>query len=216
MEDTEWTDALKKYGIIKEEPKIVPDEEIIVEEQPNNKKIDPNEDDLDDLDEEFLRSYRNKRVMEMKLESNKKIFGEVFEITAANYLQEVNQAGDGIWVVLLLYRQGHQLCHQLQEIFKELAKKNLETKFLKSIASTCMPNFPDDNLPAVLVYQNGKMIKQLIGPIIFGINSITNEVEWIIAKTGAIKTTLEEDPRKQMIASRKFYQKFNEDSEDSD
>lgn len=42
------------------------------------------------------------------------------------------------------------------------------------------------------------------------------EVEWIIAKTGAIKTTLEEDPRKQMIASRKFYQKFNEDSEDSD
>lgn len=38
-----------------------------------------------------------------------------------------------------------------------------------------MPNFPDDNLPAVLVYQNGKMIKQLIGPIIFGINSITNE-----------------------------------------
>lgn len=45
--------------------------------------------------------------MEMKLESNKKIFGEVFEITAANYLQEVNQAGDGIWVVLLLYRQGY-------------------------------------------------------------------------------------------------------------
>lgn len=40
------------------------------------------------------------------------------------------------------------------------------------------------------------------------------EVEWIIAKTGAIKTTLEEDPRKRMYASRKFYQKY--DSEDSD
>lgn len=40
------------------------------------------------------------------------------------------------------------------------------------------------------------------------------EVEWIVAKTGAIKTTLEEDPRKQMYASRKFYQKY--DSEDSD
>ena len=61
---------------------------------------------LDEQDDEFLRDYRNKRVLEMQLQSTKKLFGEVLEITAADYLQEVNKAGDGIWVVLLLYRQG--------------------------------------------------------------------------------------------------------------
>nr|XP_027202033.1 phosducin-like protein 3 [Dermatophagoides pteronyssinus] len=219
MEDTEWTEALKKYGIIKDEPKI---EEQEPPEIVETKKFEPSnsDDELEWLDEhedddDFIRNYRQKRVMEMQLKGSKKCFGDVLEISAADYIQEVNKAGDGIWVVLLLYRQGHTLCRQLQEFFKELASKFVETKFLKSIATQCIPNFPEDNLPAVFVYLNGQLVKQLIGPIVFGMESITKEeVEWIIAKTGAIKTELEEDPRKKMHASRKFYQKY--DSEDSD
>ncbi|OTF73874.1 hypothetical protein BLA29_013165, partial [Euroglyphus maynei] len=111
----------------------------------------------------------------MQLEASKQCFGEVIEITGADYIQKVNKAGDGIWVVLLLYRQGHPLCRQLQEIFKQLASQFVETKFLKSIASQCIPNFPDDNLPAVFIYLNGQLVKQLIGPIVFGMESITKE-----------------------------------------
>lgn len=33
-------------------------------------------------------------------------YGEVMEITAVDYVQEVNKAGDGIWVVLHLYKTG--------------------------------------------------------------------------------------------------------------
>lgn len=63
----------------------------------------------------------------------------------------------------------------MQEIFKELAAKFGETKFLKSIANQCIPNFPDENLPAVFVYRNGKLVQQLIGPIVFGLEAITRE-----------------------------------------
>jgi hypothetical protein len=33
-------------------------------------------------------------------------FGEVLEITGKDYIQEVNKAGEGIWVILHLYKQG--------------------------------------------------------------------------------------------------------------
>lgn len=37
------------------------------------------------------------------------------------------------------------------------------TKFLKSIVDFCIPNFPESNLPAIFVYQNGQVIKQFLG-----------------------------------------------------
>lgn len=42
----------------------------------------------------------------MKALQMKSKFGEVNEISAVEYVQEVNKAGEGIWVVLHLYKQG--------------------------------------------------------------------------------------------------------------
>jgi hypothetical protein len=46
-----------------------------------------------------------------------------------------------------------------------LAKKFPTTKFLKSISTTCIPNFPDANLPTIFIYKNGSMEKQFVGPL---------------------------------------------------
>jgi hypothetical protein len=42
---------------------------------------------------------------ELKARTDKARFGEVREITAVDYVQEVNKAGEGIMVVLHLYKQ---------------------------------------------------------------------------------------------------------------
>ena len=36
-------------------------------------------------------------------------FGSLREITAQDYVDEVNKAGDGVWVVLHLYKSGYPL-----------------------------------------------------------------------------------------------------------
>ena len=36
----------------------------------------------------------------------KEKYGEVKEISAQDYVREVNQAGEGVWVVLHLFKQG--------------------------------------------------------------------------------------------------------------
>jgi hypothetical protein len=48
---------------------------------------------------------RQQRMAELKARSEKARFGDVREITAVDYVQEVNKAGDGIMVVLHLYKQ---------------------------------------------------------------------------------------------------------------
>ena len=42
----------------------------------------------------------------MHLAASKRRFGEVLEISGVDYVQEVNNAGEGVWVVLHLYKQG--------------------------------------------------------------------------------------------------------------
>lgn len=51
-------------------------------------------------------AYRQKRLAEWKAAQMKNIFGDVAEISGQDYVKEVNKAGDGIWVVLHLYKQG--------------------------------------------------------------------------------------------------------------
>lgn len=42
----------------------------------------------------------------MKEHALKSKFGEVLEITAQDYVEEVNKAGADVWVVLHLYERG--------------------------------------------------------------------------------------------------------------
>lgn len=103
---------MKKHGIIKEEPKKPeePEPEVISSFQQKLNSIQSEEDlnDLSETDEDFIREYRNKRMAEMKAQSLIPRFGDVREITASDYVQEVNNAGQDIWVVLLLYQSGYE------------------------------------------------------------------------------------------------------------
>lgn len=60
------------------------------------------------------------------------------------------------------------LCTLINQHLSVLARKFPQTKFLKSISTTCIPNYPDRNLPTVFVYFEGDMKAQFIGPLVFG------------------------------------------------
>ncbi|VEN50717.1 unnamed protein product [Callosobruchus maculatus] len=119
-EDTEWNDILRKKGILPPKPKEkeISEEQIIsmLEETIEKKTAegknlaDLNLEELDELedseDEAVLEEYRRKRIAEIKALAQRQKFGTVGEISAQDYVNEVNKAGEGIWVVLHLYKQG--------------------------------------------------------------------------------------------------------------
>lgn len=208
-EDTEWNDILRSKGILppKKEKEISEDKIVNLLEETINKKTkdskdlaDLNLDELDELedseDEAVLEEYRQKRLAEIKAAAQKAKFGYVKEISAQDYVEEVNKAGQEIWVVLHLYKQGIPLCSLINEYLKNIAYKFPSVKFLKSISSTCIPNYPDKNLPTIFVYYEGELKKQLVGPLEFrGMKLTQDEFEYLIGKTGAIETNIKEDPK---------------------
>ncbi|CAG0885031.1 unnamed protein product [Darwinula stevensoni] len=213
-EDTEWNDILRAKGIIPPKPKEkeVTEEDLvqlvettIQQKSKGNEKKAPEEMTMEELeealeeDEESERAflaYRAQRVAELKELTQRNKFGEVKEISAVDYVDEVNKAGEGIWVILHLYRQGIPECALINQHLAVLAQKFPETKFLKSIASTCIPNYPDKNLPTLFIYFEGQMKKKFIGPDqLHGTKLTIDELEWMLGKVGAVKTEIEEDPR---------------------
>ncbi len=76
--------------------------------RPEELELDDLDELEDELDEKVFLEYRDKRIAEMKASLKASKFGEVLEITGKDYIQEVNKAGDGIWVILHLYKQGYK------------------------------------------------------------------------------------------------------------
>lgn len=157
-------------------------------------------DELDELedseDEAILADYRSKRIAELKALSAKQKFGSVREISGQDYISEVNKAGDDIHVVLHLYKQGIPLCALINQFMNNLAMRHSEVKFIKSIATTCIPNFPEKNLPSIFIYYEGNLQKQIIGADELRGDKLTlEEFEYLLGKYGAIQTDIKDDPR---------------------
>lgn len=53
---------------------------------------------------------RQRRIAEMLAAQSKAKYGSVKEISAVDYVDEVNKAGEGVWVILHLYQSGYP-CH---------------------------------------------------------------------------------------------------------
>ena len=52
----------------------------------------------------MCKIHRKQRIEEMKAAQQKARYGDVHEISREDYVREVNEAGEGIWVILLVYK----------------------------------------------------------------------------------------------------------------
>lgn len=232
-EDTQWNDILRAKGIIpqKEEAEVTEDQIVDIVEQSVQQKANGGQKALEDMDldeldlledeedERVLEEYRQMRIAEMKRIQAKEIFGSVKEISAQDYVAEVNKAGDGVYVILHLYKQGIPLCSLINQYIASLAAKFPATKFLKSISTVCIPNYPDKNLPTVFVYYEGEMKTQWVGPLTFGgMNLTCDELEWKLSEVGAVTTKLEKKPEPQVRKTVSIFSSKSaaQDSDDSD
>ncbi|XP_036291964.1 phosducin-like protein 3 [Pipistrellus kuhlii] len=209
--DTEWNDILRKKGILpakedlnelekeaeEEEQRVLQQSVVKTYEDMTLEELEDNEDEFNEEDERAIEMYRQQRLAELKAAQLRNKFGEVLEISGKDYVQEVTKAGEGLWVILHLYKQGIPLCSLINQHFSGLARKFPDVKFIKAISTTCIPNYPDRNLPTIFVYLEGDIKAQFIGPLVFGgMNLTIDELEWKLSESGAIKTDLEENPKK--------------------
>eukprot|EP01100_Stratorugosa_tubuloviscum_P014715 TRINITY_DN800_c4_g1_i1.p1 TRINITY_DN800_c4_g1~~TRINITY_DN800_c4_g1_i1.p1 ORF type:complete len:240 (-),score=136.80 TRINITY_DN800_c4_g1_i1:740-1459(-) len=215
---TEWDDIQRKFGNL-------PPKQVAVEEQnledfivqradkilstKNNPKKQGNEvedldeelsrsdeeDNYDDFeDDDFFEAYRKKRLDEMKAASLI-TFGSFREISESQFVDEVTNEKRAA-VVVMLYDTTVVNCEILGAALSTLARKFPNVKFVKIIGRHAIKNYPNELLPTLLIYENGKIKQKIVGIANFGgVRLRSEDVEWELAQIGILKTDLEENPR---------------------
>nr|AAQ11193.1 PhLP2 [Dictyostelium discoideum] len=225
---TEWEDIQIKYGNMEAPPKQLTEDELFdlikeaaemaTEAEKNEKLENASLKDLkdmeDDEDEDVLEQLRKKRIQQMKVEAELNKFGELKEISEPSYKSEVTEC-KGVMVVVHLFKNGIPQCQLVNQHLTILAKKFKATKFVKIRSEEAIHNYPDKNLPPILVYFNGDIVGQIITLRATGGDATTvNDIEWQLKQAHAIKSDLQEDPR--ITLARKKSQKSRYSKADSD
>ncbi|KAK2095449.1 Phosducin-like protein 3, partial [Saguinus oedipus] len=84
-------------------------------------ELEDHEDEFNEEDERAIEIYRWQRLAEWKATKLKNKFGEILEISGKNYIQELTKVGEGLWVILHLYKQGIPLRALIKQHLSGLA-----------------------------------------------------------------------------------------------
>eukprot|EP00003_Mantamonas_plastica_P023198 TRINITY_DN4113_c0_g3_i3.p1 TRINITY_DN4113_c0_g3~~TRINITY_DN4113_c0_g3_i3.p1 ORF type:complete len:227 (-),score=87.40 TRINITY_DN4113_c0_g3_i3:339-1019(-) len=202
---TEWDDVQAKFGngemeLTTEQMEQLVDIAVAKYDPLENATLDELDEFEDDYleDDSVLEEYRKKRMAEMAEAAQKAKYGELYDLTEPEFQKEVTEAGEGIPVVVLLYKDGIPACQLLEKYLMALAKKFPATKFMRALAYRIIPNYPDSNLPTVFVYRDGKIKNQIVGlDAIHGLKTTQDDVEWRLACLKVIDSDFIEDPREE-------------------
>jgi len=203
-EDTEWysrnrnkssliapltgvrNDILRKHGILPEKP---PSPTPMIEEALNEARRLAHENrlegkDLDELaeledeeDEDFLESYRQKRMAEMNAINSASVYNQVYHLQKPDYSRDVTEASNKSFVFVLLTSAsgGNTESKLLVELWRELARKFGDVKFCQIRGDMCIEGYPEKNTPTILVYKDGDIKRQVV----------------TLREFGGVRTTLE-------------------------
>jgi hypothetical protein len=167
---SEWEDIqvkLKNYLPREKDPSNDETEKLTIEAIENydpleKKTMDELKELEDDENDEILEQYMQKRLAEMQEYAKKPKFGTVVELRKQDYIAEVTKAPQDVFVVLHLYQTYVEAANILARIFDNIAKKFPLVKFMKIVATNCVENYKDVDVPGVIIYKNGQLIRQFI------------------------------------------------------
>eukprot|EP01028_Stygiella_incarcerata_P001415 TRINITY_DN1247_c0_g1_i5.p1 TRINITY_DN1247_c0_g1~~TRINITY_DN1247_c0_g1_i5.p1 ORF type:complete len:257 (-),score=99.41 TRINITY_DN1247_c0_g1_i5:610-1380(-) len=134
----------------------------------------------------FLEEFRRKRMEELReRQLREKFTGEVEYIQKIDWEEQVTNVR-GNSVVVFLFEDGNEDCVQLLTYLRSIAPRHKDAKFVMIIGKEAIVNYPSRNLPTILVYRDGKVLRTLIGASAFGGKKMNvREVEQVLRGCGA-------------------------------
>lgn len=144
----------------------------------------------DDEDEEFLNTYRNKRMGELASIQTASVYNQVYPVQKPEYAKEVTEASKSAFVLVLLTSSSGTNTESriLMEVWRQLATKYGDIKFCQMQADLCIEGYPDRNTPTVLVYREEQIKRQIVTlKELNGPRTGVEEMEEVLLGLGALK-----------------------------
>lgn len=202
---TEWDDIQRRIGNLPELEVSAPAPAWVSEDVTSQRVRErlgsahpdqPGGSDDASADSDVLEGLRMKILREMKGEARQ--FGSIIGITNAEFISEVNRAGEEMGVVVFLFKQRHYHSQYMRVLLEKLARKFKHVKFCQIGHDDCIPGYPDTNLPTLLMYKNDDLVRQTVGVnALGGAGYGIDDIEWEIAEAGFVQTELPRNPHAQ-------------------
>ena len=194
---TEWDEMVvqKKFGgnfVKEEEVKERKGTTRTMKKEETNAAIfeherDDENDDDDEEEEEFMKSYREKRISEMMLMQKEKEKEEknnnfrheyMMHVSHEQWTKEVTEVSRSHPVLVLLTKENSKACYPLERVMEDVARtyRTSRTKFRRAEARDIIPNYPERNVPTLILYRNGDVVENIVGIEQFGgMNGVNTE-----------------------------------------
>ncbi|USP82821.1 uncharacterized protein yc1106_10095 [Curvularia clavata] len=197
--DTEWNDILRKHGVIPEKPPsptpmiqeaLEQARQLAHENRLEGKDLDELAELEDDEDDDFLESYRQKRMAELSSIKTSSVYNQVYHLQKPDYSRDVTEASKDAYVLVLLTSSmgTNTESRVMIEHWRELAKRFGDVKFCQMRADLCIEGYPDKNTPTILIYKDGDIKRQIVTLMqLAGPRTSLQDVEKLLVDVGAVK-----------------------------
>lgn len=117
----------------------------------------------DDEELRELERIRNARMEELLKKQSEISFGRVITgVNKQNFVDEVTKASERTPVVCHMFAYRSVYCGEVTKVLEFLAPRHESIKFVSGVASEIVgADFPEENLPFVVIYQHGKCSQQI-------------------------------------------------------
>lgn len=142
-----------------------------------------NADSESDSDDEFFAKFRAARLAQFSSVSSLPQYGRVQRVGKFEFVDAVDQANAGTFVVIHLFEDYLLACERMNTILDDLASRFPHVQFLKLRATDADQLLSHKSLPAFLVYRAGNLVSDAV--VNFGLDTdkfTAEDVEYMLAK----------------------------------
>jgi len=130
-------------------------------EKTHEEEEEEEEEDEDDDDNEMMLAYKLEK-MQM-LDDHAPVFGDMTEVTAWTFENEVYKAPPNLLVIVNVFQDYLERCARMNHCLAEVAKAFPHVKFLRARSDRIgLDDYPEIGLPTLIIFQGGEQKHNLI------------------------------------------------------
>lgn len=150
------------------------------------------EENFEDLEDEFIKQYRQKRLEEMRHAlQNVPKFGKVVTLDAGQFVEAIDNEKPCVTIIVHVYEKSIPACEAMNGCLMCLATEYPAIKFcqLEASRTRLSSQFTRHGVPALLIYKAGDMIGNFVGlGKEFGEDFFATDVESFLQEHGFLPT----------------------------
>ncbi|GMI24920.1 hypothetical protein TrRE_jg7189, partial [Triparma retinervis] len=138
-------------------------------------------------DDEFMRSYRDARLNQLKHAVTYPTYGHLKEVDAIEYASLVDEIDQRSYLVVHMYEPYVEGCKRINNMLEDLARRMTWCQFVRLHCFKANPNFDPIALPVIMLYRGGELVENFVKAT----DALPNDfkvadLQWLLENAGVV------------------------------